>query len=389
MSQAFIIMQIGDKQLDQMCEVAIVPALKECGLDPKRVDKHNEGDLLKSEIIEFIRTSDIIVADLTNERPNCYLEVGYAMGVNKNRNLILTARDDHRPGSTKHKIGGPKIHFDLSGYDILFWDEENLEGFRTELVKRVQWRMQATPKIEETPIKVWDEEWISEHREKALSVLKELDRDYFLEVRFAVNDSDIEVHPKDLLEKADASVIHTTGWPLGVVLHNEKRPRPTSDGIIFAHIASTSYDYWALRRNGDFFLLKSLVEDRAGPTERVFFETRIIRVTESFLYCRQLYSNLGVSENERISIGIKHSGIRDRVLEAGNPKRWISSEHRNTTEDEHYKEIQTSLSEIETNLVELVKQVIEPFFFLFDYFEINQEQYEYFVNTFREGEMPG
>ena len=248
--------------------------------------------------------------------------------------------------------------------------------------------MQATPKIDETPIKVWDEEWISENREKALSVLKELGRDYFLELRFAVNDSDIEVHPKDLLEKADASVIHTTGWPLGVVLHNEKGPCPTSDGIIFAHIASTSYDYWALRRNGDFFLLKSLVEDKAGPTERVFFETRIIRVTESLLYCRQLYSNLGVSENERISIGIRHSGIRDRVLEAGNPKRWISSEHRNTTEDEHYKEIQTSLSEIETNLVELVKQVIEPFFLLFDYFEIGQEQYEFFVNTFREGKMP-
>jgi len=89
MSQAFIIMQIGNPELDRVCEAAIVPALKACGLDPKRVDKHNKGGLLKSEIIAFIEGSDIIVADLTDERPNCYLEVGYTMGVNKFRNLVL------------------------------------------------------------------------------------------------------------------------------------------------------------------------------------------------------------------------------------------------------------------------------------------------------------
>ena len=36
----------------------------------------------------------MIVADITNERPNCYLEVGYAMGLGKKANLILTARED-------------------------------------------------------------------------------------------------------------------------------------------------------------------------------------------------------------------------------------------------------------------------------------------------------
>lgn len=91
MSQAFIIMQIGSSDMDHACEQAIVLALRACGLEPKRVDKHNKGELLKSEIISFIENSDIIVADLTNERPNCYLEVGYAMGVDKFRNLVLTA----------------------------------------------------------------------------------------------------------------------------------------------------------------------------------------------------------------------------------------------------------------------------------------------------------
>lgn len=141
MRQSFIIMPIGNPNLDIVCKEAIVPALKTCGLDPKRVDKHNEGRLLKSEIVEFIESSDIIVADLTNERPNCYLEVGYAMGLDKFRNLILTAREDHNQDSPNYKKGGPKIYFDLSGYDILFWEPNNLDEFKEELEKRVRRRL--------------------------------------------------------------------------------------------------------------------------------------------------------------------------------------------------------------------------------------------------------
>jgi hypothetical protein len=65
MTTAFIIMQIGNPELDNVCAHAIVPALEICGLDPKRVDKHNTGGLLKSEIIAFIESADIIIADLT------------------------------------------------------------------------------------------------------------------------------------------------------------------------------------------------------------------------------------------------------------------------------------------------------------------------------------
>jgi hypothetical protein len=32
------------------------------------------------------------VADLPSERPNCYLEVGYALGVGKFTNLVLTEK---------------------------------------------------------------------------------------------------------------------------------------------------------------------------------------------------------------------------------------------------------------------------------------------------------
>lgn len=134
-------MQIGNPGLDEVFECVIVPALRACGLEPKRVDRHNAGGLLHSEIIAFIEESDILVADLTNERPNCYLEVGYALGVGRFTNLILTAREDHRADSPNHRPGGPKVHFDLAGYDILFWSPDRLDVFRAELEKRVQRRL--------------------------------------------------------------------------------------------------------------------------------------------------------------------------------------------------------------------------------------------------------
>ena len=70
MPDTFIIMQIGDGELDTVYEHCIVPAIEANRMVAKRVDKHNQGGLLKSEIVNFIETADIIVADLTNERPN-------------------------------------------------------------------------------------------------------------------------------------------------------------------------------------------------------------------------------------------------------------------------------------------------------------------------------
>jgi hypothetical protein len=43
MPEAFIIIQIGNPELDEICVKAIVPAIESCGIEAKRVDKHNTG----------------------------------------------------------------------------------------------------------------------------------------------------------------------------------------------------------------------------------------------------------------------------------------------------------------------------------------------------------
>jgi hypothetical protein len=47
--------------------------------------------------------------------------------------------------------------------------------------------------------------------------------------------------------------------------------------------ARDRYDYWAVRKNGDFYLLQSLFED-SRERNALFFNTRIVRVTEALMF---------------------------------------------------------------------------------------------------------
>jgi hypothetical protein len=383
MKEAFIIMQIGDSGLDAVCANAIVPALKSCGLDPKRVDKHNEGQLLKSEIVGFIKSSEIIVADLTNERPNCYLEVGYAMGLDKFKNIILTAREDHNQNSPNYKKGGPRIHFDLSGYDILYWDPNDLKAFREELEKRLRWRLSRLTSRKSTAI--WDVEWITKHRIEALNGLPKAGKSGFMEIQVSLQDSELDADQAQLLEAADKAQIHTFGWPIGVVLNNtHHRPRPVADGIVAKILAQShdSFDYWTIRGDGSFYLLKSLFEDMRS-SGRLFFDTRIIRITETMLYFTRLYSNLGVSPDSRIVVGIRHGGLKERTLSSAGPR--LMFDDRRSKEDEVYTEVDTTLNEIKLNLVEVVEKFTQPLFVIFDFFKLDRKTLEKIVRNFEKG----
>lgn len=393
MREAFLIMQIGDPELDIVCKDFIVPALQSCGLDPKRVDKHNEGRLLKSEIVGFIESSDIIVADLTNERPNCYLEVGYAMGLDKFRNLILTAREDHNPDSQNYQKGEHKIHFDLSGYDILFWDPKNLNGFKEDLEKRVKRRLAVIEPYTTAPHSYWDEEWISEHRDSSFLGLKKLDKPGFMEIRMALPDFRLNVAQGELLRQAESAQIDTFGWPIGVVINREGlRPIPRTDGIA-AEIAinegdiHSGYDYWAIRKDGAFYLLKSLFEDERKQGH-LFFNTRIARITETLLYCVRLYSGLGVPLDSRILIGIRHGGLKGRVLSTSSiARRFPPPSSSISTEDEVYSEVGTTLEKIESDLVDVVQEFTQPLFVVFNFFELDKKVLGDIVNSYVAGEV--
>jgi len=312
------------------------------------------------------------------------------MGIDKFRNLILTVREDHFPESPAFVQGGPKVHFDLGGYDILSWKTDELDAFREELEKRIRRRLDIIEPKEEEPVPIWDNEWLARNREDALAGLAKSKLLASKEMCFALHPPKPIRGPQELNEAARRSEIKTFGWPIGVYLGNreEFNPRSRADGIV-AEIAiedRSSYDYWAIRRNGDFYSLSSLFEDRQAPAQ-LFLDTRVIRATEGLLYCARLYSRLGVDPSSRVQFSLRFTGLKDRILTVMSPHRQSPFPKHRCVENEAGAEVSTFLQDIEVNIVSLVKQLLSPVFILFDFFELSDSVYEDLVNRFVRGEV--
>ncbi len=122
---AFIIMSFNPT-LDFLYRDALVPAVTDCHLQPYRVDEGEFDGTISEAILDKIRNCRVVVADLTDERPNCYFELGYALALGKP--AILAARKDH----------DPKVHFDLDSHKISYWVREDLNELRQQLAVRIK-----------------------------------------------------------------------------------------------------------------------------------------------------------------------------------------------------------------------------------------------------------
>ena len=383
-------MQIGNAALDKLYVEAIAPAIEATGLKAKRVDRHNEGGLLKSEIVRFIENATIIVADLTNERPNVYLEVGYAMGLDRFRNLILVVREDHFPQSPRYNPAGPRIHFDLAGYDILPWEAGDVPAFRAELERRVRRRLAIleAPQPAAQPVPAVDDEWVHAQRTTALEGLKAINRTGCMEIVASLPPPKPQKNLEELNDAAYKAPIHTFGWPIALYMAKEElRPRPRADGIVATiHSArKDSFDYWALRRNGDFYFLGSLFEDERRP-QSLFFDTRTVRVTEAFLYLLRLYGFLGIPRDQEVVVRITHDGLKGRHIDAASQNRDVFPKST-TVEDRSTTELRVSLDNLEAELPKHVRAVVEPLFELFDFKRFSTDVIDGITLAFVEGRV--
>jgi MinD-like ATPase involved in chromosome partitioning or flagellar assembly len=231
-----------------------------------------------------------------------------------------------------------------------------------------------------------DEEWLAHQRAAALHALKEHGQTAYMEIYHGSHSIPSGRSQSELLAIARQVAIHTFGWPIGVVLdgNDESRPRPTKDGIVASIPHSGSYDYWALRENGDFYSLMTYFEDERRPNS-LFFNTRIVRVSEMLLRCGSLYRALGAVPSSIIEVRIRYSGIRGRTLSvAGN--RYFSPS-KNTMEDQLDVRVSFRLGSLDDELVELVKKLCAPLFELFDFKQIADQIYEEIVNQFVAGRV--
>jgi TIR domain len=240
-------------------------------------------------------------------------------------------------------------------------------------------------------VPVLEEAWFAKHATAATAGHGKLGFKGLMEVRFALH-SPIKKSQVDLLNAVRSSEIHTFGWPIGVTLENrdEYRPRPLSDGIR-AEIAieksqmtgQASYDYWALRENGDFYLMQSLFEDDRDPNA-IFFNSRLVRVTESLLFAANLYEVLGVPGDTKVSARVLHRGIEGRTLSSSSPRRSVFP--RTTQVDESQAELVEETGKLRENIVADVRKITEPLFMLFDFMKFEDRVYEDIVTSFAKGQ---
>jgi hypothetical protein len=139
---AFIVMSFNST-LDFLYRDALVPAVTDSGLQPYRVDREEFEGTISEEILKKIRNSRLVVADLTDERPNCYFELGYALALAKP--IVLAARKDHDPRRELRNPDDPKVHFDLDSHKITYWARERMDELRQELAARMKKHLERLP----------------------------------------------------------------------------------------------------------------------------------------------------------------------------------------------------------------------------------------------------
>lgn len=99
---------------------AIETALEAFDCVAIRIDKEAPLGGLVTRIKEEIRRAQFIVADLTDERPSCYFEVGYAEALNKPILFVASRESVVDPGTDT------KIHFDIHQNVQFFTNHEEL-----------------------------------------------------------------------------------------------------------------------------------------------------------------------------------------------------------------------------------------------------------------------
>ena len=78
----FVAMPFAE-EFEDVYQFGIYAAVRRCGYICEKVDESVFAGSIVERIMDGIRNAEFVIADLTLERPNVYLEVGYAWGMNK------------------------------------------------------------------------------------------------------------------------------------------------------------------------------------------------------------------------------------------------------------------------------------------------------------------
>jgi hypothetical protein len=126
--KAFMAMEYGKKELDDVFENCFRPAVKATGYDLFRLDEKPQAGSIDDRLRVEIRTSRFLISDLTYENRGAYWEAGFAEGLGKP--VIYTCE--------KSEFDKRKTHFDTNHHLTIMWEKDKLENAAINLIATIR-----------------------------------------------------------------------------------------------------------------------------------------------------------------------------------------------------------------------------------------------------------
>jgi len=126
--KAFMAMQYGEPDLDELVSKYFRPAVKATGFDLYRLDDAPKAGLIDDRLTVEIRTSRFLIADLTHQNRGAYWEAGFAQGLG--RPVIYTCE--------KEQFRKQNTHFDTNHHMTIIWDRSDLEKAAIDLKNTIR-----------------------------------------------------------------------------------------------------------------------------------------------------------------------------------------------------------------------------------------------------------
>ena len=130
MPRCFVIQPFdGGGPYDRRYEELLVPAIEHAGLEPYRVDRDPGATVLIDQIEQGIKQACVCVADISEDNPNVWFELGYAIA--NNRRVVLLC---------SHDRNGP-FPFDVQHRPIVRYKTSSPSDFssaRSEIIQRLK-----------------------------------------------------------------------------------------------------------------------------------------------------------------------------------------------------------------------------------------------------------
>jgi nucleoside 2-deoxyribosyltransferase len=137
--RAFMAMQYGDAQLEQLYEATLKPATEKTGFKLVRLDEAPPAGLIDVRLRAELRRARFLLADLTHANPGAYWEAGFMEGLG--RPVIYLCRAD--------AFNQAGTHFDTNHSHHVLWDTASADKCARDLIATIRATLPSEARMED------------------------------------------------------------------------------------------------------------------------------------------------------------------------------------------------------------------------------------------------